>query len=321
MEMETMRDLYAAARSHGRLVRGYGHLISFSGIRDLTAYNATPPLWLRVGGEMRRVVAARVEAFDDLAHSRVMFFEMKSATLYELIEDAPVFYGEDPSIVTINGEIVLLTVNVVAKRNNDYAIKTEIRRAGDVLELWKPWRSMPGKDNRLIPVDNGERLVVLTRPEGVVGGLGKMAMLEIESLDALTHKRLREAKIITMPIGDGEWVGPNEGHDIAVSNQVGILGHVALSDGVGKTGSKTYFSVFWWVDRETGKVVDTIPLALRKDFPMLTETDAKLSELRNVFYPTGLTFQDLVLLHGGLEDVAQGYVPINNPKITNLYAT
>ena len=318
-----MRELYKAVRQGSRLTQYYGHQVHYLGIgKHLNVYNATPPVWLRVKGEMRRVSVGRVEHPDDLAHSRVMFFERKTATEYYLIDGAPVFYGEDPAVTTVGNEIVLFSVNVSAIRKDRYLLKTEIRRADDVMQLWECWRSISGKDNRITPVDNGARISVMIRPQGGKAGRGKMAHIELDSLDELCEDKLRGAIIIEMPNAeDDTWVGPNELHDLGRKNQIGILAHGAFENGTSTPQAKTYFIFFVWLDRKSLKIVDIEPLALREDFPA---SNAKTPALCNVVFGTGLMIpsepsREYAELYAGIGDLTQAFVPIHNPKIMSLY--
>ncbi len=317
-----MRELYEATRQGLRLTQRYGQRVHYMGIgKHLSVYNATPPLWLKVKGEMRRVSVGRVDHPDDWAHSRIMFFECKTATEYYLFPDAPVFYGEDPAVTTIGDEIVLSSVNVSAVRKDDYLFKTEIRRAGDIMQLWECWRSIPGKDNRITPIDNGTRIAVMIRPQGGEAGRGKMAYIELDSLDDLCTDTLRAAKIIEIPNADDTWVGPNELHNLDRKNQIGILAHGAFENDSSTPKSKTYFIFFAWLDRATLKIVDREPLACREDFPA---SNAKTPALCNVAFGTGLMIpsepsREYVELYAGIGDSVQAFVPIHNPKIVGIY--
>lgn len=318
-----MRELYKTARQGLRLTQCYGHHVHYRGIgKHLSVYNATPPVWLRVKGDMRSVSVGRVEHPDDWAHSRVMFFERETSTEYYLIDGAPIFYGEDPAVTTVGNEIVLFSVNVSAVGKNHYLLKTEIRRADDIMRLWECWRSIPGKDNRITPIDNGTRIAVMTRPQGGEAGRGKMAYIELDHINDLCEDTLRAAKIIEMPnIADDTWMGPNELHDLYKKNHIGILLHGAFESNASIPKIKTYFIFFAWLDRATLKIVDIEPLALREDFPA---SDAKTPALYNVAFGTGLVIpsgpsREYAELHAGIGDSTQAFVPIKNQKIVGLY--
>lgn len=319
-----MRELYKAACQGLRLTQCYGHHVHYQGIeKHLSVYNATPPMWLRVNGDMRAVSVGRVEHPDDCAHSRIMFFERKTATEYYLIDGAPVFYGEDPAVTTVGDEIVLSSVNVSAIVKNDrYLLKTEIRRADDVMRLWECWRSISGKDNRMTPIDNDTRVAVMTRPQGGEAGRGKMAYIELDNLNDLCEDTLRAAKIIEMPnIADDTWMGPSELHNLYKKNQIGILMHGAFENHASTPKQKTYFILFAWLDRKDLKITHIEPLALRDDFPV---SDAKEPMLCNVAFGTGLVIasepsREYAELYAGIGDLTQAFVRIHNPKITGLY--
>ena len=288
----------------------------------LSVYNATPPLWLKVKGRMHQVSVGRVEHPDDWAHSRIMFFERRTATEYDLIADAPVFYGEDPAVTTVGDEIVLTSVHVSAVRKNSHLLETDIRRASDVMELWECWQKIPGKDNRITPLDNGSRIAVMTRPQNKKTGRGKIAYIELDSLDDVCEDRLSEAHIIKFPMTDDTWVGANELHHLKRKRQIGILAHGAFenNDAITHT-TKTYFIFFAWLDRTTLDIVDLEPLALREDFP---PSYPKTTALYNVAFGTGLVIptgpaKECPELYAGIGDLTQAFVPISNPKIIGLY--
>lgn len=316
-----MRELYKIGQKTTPMTTMTGGLLKYAGIgKHLSVYNATPPLWLNVGGKMRRVIAGRVEHPKDWAHSRVMFFEECADSVYGLIPEAPIFYGEDPAIAMVNGEIILMTVRVSSMKKSMYDIETELRRAKDVLGLWECFSRIPGKDNRITPVDNGERIAVMTRPQGGEAGAGKMAYIELNIIEELTPEKLQEAKIIEIPKSDDTWVGPNQLFNLHLKNQIGILAHGAFETEKSATVSKTYFSFFMWLDRKSLKIVDIEPLAIRANFP---KSRAKTPALKNVVFGMGLVIPvpevGYAELYGGLGDIAQGFVRITNPKILKLY--
>lgn len=316
-----MQELYKAAQQGLRLTNWYGWQVKYLGIgKHLTVYNATPPLWLKVNGEIRHVSVGRVEHPDDRAHSRIMFFEQRSANECHLIPDAPVFYGEDPAVTTIGDEVVLSTVNVSAIRKSGYLLQTEIRRADDIMHLCNVWLRIPGKDNRFTPID-GTRVAVMTRPQGGEAGPGTMAYLELNNLDELSVNRLREARIVEFPKANDTWVGPNELHDLPKKNQIGILAHGAFNHAGTMPAINTYFIFFALMERQDLKIVDVEPLALREDFPA---SESKSPELTNVAFGTGLVIPseptlEYTELYAGIGDFAQAYARITNPKITRLY--
>jgi hypothetical protein len=189
------------------------------------------------------------------------------------------------------------------------------------MQLWKCWRSIPGKDNRITPIDNGTRIAVVVRPQGGEAGRGKMGYMELDSLDDLCADTLRTVKIIEIPNADDTWLGPNELHNLDRKNQIGILAHGAFESGESTPNIKTYFIFFAWLDRKNLKIVDIEPLALREDFPA---SNAKTLALCNVAFGTGLMIpsepsKECVELYAGIGDSIQAFVPIHNPKIISLY--
>lgn len=319
-----MKDLYRQIRSGHRLAEYYGELIHFHGVPEYTVYNATPPVWIRVFGKMESIIVGRVEKLDEWSSSHVHFFRRIDEHNYGLMEEIrpiidknPSVSIEDPSIITVQEEIILGVVRATHlsddHSDNIYDIKTSYYRGFDLSEL-EQFAVVEGKDSRICPVENG-KIIWTPRPQGSFGGLGTIGYCELSSVDDLVRAKLDDVNLIEGLFSEGTWGGVNELHfNPANPSIIGAVCHGAFQDIHGKV----YF-VFWTViDRPTQKVVDVIPLALRDDFP---PTNAKLQELERVVFAAGIQYPKTgpPRLYGGLGDAYQGYVPITHPQIVNFY--
>lgn len=315
-----MKDLYRQIRSRHRLAEYYGELIHFHGVDGYTVYNATPPVWVSVFGKTESIIAGRVEKLNKWAESHIRFFRRTDDHNYDLIEEIPPIIDkdssisiEDPSIVTVCGEIILGVVEAIPLSGNKYDIKTRYCRGEDLSDL-EQFAVVEGKDSRICPVEKGS-IIWMSRPQGSFGGLGSIGYCELSSVDDLASVTWRDVTLIEDLFLDGSWGGANEIHfSPSHPSTIGVVCHGAFQDIHGKV----YF-VFWAViDRSTQKVVYVIPLALRDDFP---PTNAKLQELERVVFAAGIQYPKAgpPRLYGGLGDAYQGYVPITHPQIVNFY--
>ena len=319
-----MKDLYRQIRSRHRLAEYYGELIHFHGVPGYTVYNATPPVWVSVFGKTESIIAGRVEKLDEWASSHVRFFRRIDDNNYGLIEEIhpiidenPSVSIEDPSIVTVSGEIIIGVVDATylsgTGTDTEYEIKTRYYRGVD-LSCLKQFAVVEGKDSRICPVENG-RIIWTPRPQHRLGGLGTIGYAELSSVDDLANAKWEDAMLFEDLFSEGSWGGVNELHfNPARPSIIGAVCHGAFKDANGSV----YF-VFWLeIDRPTKKVVNITPLALRDDFP---PSNAKLYELERVDFPSGIEFSNdgHPKLHSGLGDANQGYVPITHPRIVNFY--
>ena len=318
-----MKKLYEKMKSEKQI-------ITFHGIEgSYTVYNATPPLWIKVFGQTKRVIVGRVEKTDEWAHSHISFFERLDDSNYNLIDglhleanDIPNSSIEDPSLVTINEEIILSVV--IAKcteikpsmdtPEDAWKIKTQYYR-GDDLNKLTVFAEIDGKDNRICPIDNNN-IIVAMRPQGCVGGLGQIGFIET-TLDELENIEWGKAHLLSDLFHKDEWGGVNELHFNTKNPElIGALCHTSFE--YAETNDKVYFS-FWMVyNRKTQKSEKVLPLAIRRDF---LETSSKYERLKNVHFPSGIEFleNEAPRLHSGLGDYAQGFITIHKQEVIDFY--
>ncbi len=202
------------------------------------------------------------------------------------------------------------------------------------------------KDIRLIEISPG-RIAVFTRPQGKIGGRGKIAYIEISSFDEL-EPAIPRAEIIQNQFSDSDWGGANELH-LLKNGRIGVLGHIAhfhpchcqdldmsgdeaisritslqhhiaRNDDTEKINRKSgyhvkirhYYAMAFCFDPEDKKASAMEILASARDFPVM---ESKKPELGNIVFSGGLERlpDGMARLYAGIGDVAAGCVTIPDP--------
>lgn len=240
----------------------------------------------------------------------------------------PIIRGEDPFVTKVretDGTWIVVGAVVVewpAARDNETAISwhTEFRRGRTVSELRTALRQAPFavgpknmKDIRPTGLPDG-RIAVFTRPQGKIGGLGKIGFTKISSLDQLKPGKLRAAPIIEGLFKDEEWGGANEIH-VLDADHVGVLGHVACLT-AGPRGEKIrhYRAMAFVFNHRTRQFSKYKIIASRADFP---RGGAKHTTLKDVIFTGGLVrhADGTASLYVGLSDREAGVKTIKDPFI------
>ena len=180
--------------------------LSFLGIDGNDAYNITAPFVI----DDKEVLAARVERRDS-EHSRVMFFE-KYGEAWRLIEDAPILKLQDPFVTKIGEEWIIGGVRTITSEHNPEHILswvTEFYRGRSLKELTH-FATGPDrmKDIRLLELPDG-KVAVCTRPQGEIGGRGKIGFTVLPSLVYLNEQFINDVTIYRNQFGKEEWGGAN----------------------------------------------------------------------------------------------------------------
>lgn len=254
-----------------------GLRLKFAGTDGKDVYNITAPFMDR--GEL--IIAGRVEGrYTEL--SQVMFFRLEG-DVWTRHPDYPVYEMQDPFFTRIGGQLVLGGVRVISDPKhpeNIVAWVTELYRGDSIAELEQflmgPY-SM--KDLRLIELASGE-IGILTRPQGLIGGRGRIGFYKVRSLDEITVRDIAHAPLFEDMFGDDEWGGANEPHLLA-DGRVGVLGHVAYFD----SEARHYYAMAFAFDPDTLERTPIKIIAARDDFP---EGDSKRPDLANVIFSGGL---------------------------------
>ncbi|MDB5053966.1 MAG: glycosidase [Bacilli bacterium] len=251
----------------------------FKGVEDKDVYNITAPFL----DEDELVIAGRVES-QDSEHSHIMFFVQRNGE-WRVRENAPTFELQDPFFTFIDGELLLGGVEIYPHpfptKENIYGWKTVIYKGAGINKLKLFFTGPEGmKDIRLVQLQDGQ-IGVLTRPQGVKGGFGKIGFGRIPSLADLTIEFIDNVSLLEGQFIDTEWGGANEAQLLA-NGWIGVLGHIGYYD---ELHNRHYCPLIFVLDPETGAHSDMELIAVRSKF---LPGKAKRPDLVDVVFSGGL---------------------------------
>lgn len=284
----------------------HGEKLCFSGVDGRDVYNITAPF--EDDGEL--VIAGRVEARDSEI-AEIMFFVCREG-VWVPRENTRVFRRiQDPFYTRIHGELIFGGVEIDTDPADDERIvcwRTLFFRGRNIdhLEFFAAGPDRM-KDIRLVELANGN-IGVFTRPQGEIGGMGKIGYIEIASLDGLNADVIEKARILDTHFIPQEWGGSNEPH-LLKNGLVGVLGHIACLDGeMGKHYHAMTFA-FDPVARETSPVK---MIAVRGIFP---EGAYKRKDLVDVLFSGGIKRlgNGTAVLYAGISDAEAHRIVIPDP--------
>ncbi|PWT99404.1 MAG: hypothetical protein C5B52_10715 [Bacteroidetes bacterium] len=279
--------------------------IVFTGIGDKDVYNITAPF--EEEGEL--VIAGRTESRDS-EHSNVYFFVERNGEWVPR-ENCPVLELQDPFFTKIAGELVLGGVQIFPHPTKEGALgwRTVFYKGSSINSLTEFAKGPDGmKDLRLVELKDGS-IGVLTRPQGEIGGRGKIGWTRISSLDELTIEVINDAPLIEGQFIDEQWGGANEPHLLA-NGLVGVLGHIASFD---QEGDRHYYPMAFALDPETAEVSDIQLICARKYFQ---PGPAKRPDLVDVVFSGGLVRnvdEGKAVLYAGISDAEAQKITIDDP--------
>lgn len=287
-----------------------GEKLQFEGVEEgYDVYNISAPFY--VGDKV--FVTGRVEKTEVTADSdsQVMLFEQMNGG-WCLANEQPKFKMEDGFAARIGEELIIGGVEVfpdpTEENPNHKNYRTIFYRGKDTTSLEQFTVGPDGmKDIRLISLPNG-KIGVFTRPQGEIGGKGKIGYIEIDSLDDLKNKDiLNNAKIIENQFPEGEWGGANELH-LLKDGRIGVIGHIAYEDEKGKH----YYAMAFIYDPVTKSSSPIEIIATRKNFP---NGKAKSPKHDDIIFPGGLirNGDGTATLYVGLGDTETGKITIVDP--------
>lgn len=268
--------------------------IKFNLGKDLKkdVYNITAPF--EVQGE--KWIVGRVEERES-EYSNIIFFRQK-ADYWEAAEEILPIALQDPFVTKVKEEIILGGVEVFDDTENPGQLnyRTVFYR-GTSLQGLKKFAQGPDrmKDIRLCMMKD-ERILVLTRPQGVVGGRGKIGYLFISDLDELNAESIGNAVILENQFIQEEWGGANELH-LLNNGRIGVLSHIAKFD---EEGNRHYYATAFCFNPDTGAYSPMQMIAARKNF----EAGAcKRPDLCDVIFSGGLVRKEKTIeLYCGVSD-------------------
>ncbi len=165
------------------------------------------------------------------------------------------------------------------------------------------------KDIRLVELAD-KKIGIFTRPQGKIGGRGKIGFTVINTLEELNEEVIERAPLIENQFIDEEWGGVNELH-LLKNGKIGVLGHIARFD---DEGNRHYYPMVFMFDPVTKKASPLKIIAARKNFE---EGEFKRSDLKNVVFSGGLIRREdgYAELYVGVSDAEAHKIVIPDPFI------
>lgn len=278
--------------------------LTFSGVGQRDVYNIAAPFEM----DGRQTIAGRVER-RDVESSEIVFFA-EADNIWQPIISAATFPGlQDPCITFIGGEIIFGGVRFpVTVADGSIGWRMEFYR-GNSLNQLKLFLVGPDKmkDIRLVELAD-QQIGVLTRPQGVKGGRGKIGYFTASRLAAITAGAIQEATLFEGQCREDEWLGANEAHRLQ-NGMIGVLGHIAYFD---EKQHRHYYAMVFCVDPGSGRAVAPEIIARRLDF---SPGPAKRPDLVDVMFSGGLVRHGngTATLYAGLSDAETGCALLPDP--------
>lgn len=273
--------------------------IKFTGVEPgKDVYNITAP-FAADGG---LYIAGRVESRDS-EHSEVVFFR-QDGDAWAADATVPRLELQDPFVCRIDGALVVGGVEIFDDVENPGRLNYRtVFLQGSSLHSLQRFTNGPDrmKDIRLHQLPDG-RILVMTRPQGAVGGRGKIAWTILNSLAELDVAHIEQATVLQHQFLPEEWGGANEIHRLA-GTKVGVLAHIARYDEAGNRHYHAAAFVFDWAD---GSYSPMQIIAMRCNFQ---DGPSKRPDLQDVIFSGGLVRNGdgTAQLYCGVSD-AEGHV-------------
>ena len=278
-ETTTVRSCHALMETFDRInYQDKSSKIQFMGIEaDKDVYNITAPF----EADGTRYIAGRVERRDS-EYSQVVFFR-SSGQGWAADDTVPRLPLQDPFVCRIDGQLIVGGVEVFDDEENPGKLnyRTVFLR-GDSPRTLTRFTHGPDrmKDIRLHQLPDG-RILVLTRPQGEIGGRGKIGWTILNHLQELDIPHIQAATILENQFLPEEWGGANEIHRLP-GTKVGVLAHIARYDEAGNRHYHSTAFVFDWAD---GSYTPMKLIAMRCNFQ---DGPSKRPDLQDVIFSGGL---------------------------------
>ena len=279
-----------------------GEEISFTGVGERDVYNITAPF--QFGGET--LIAGRVERRDTELSEAVFFIEREGVWTPH---PGPTYAKlQDPCVTRVGDELIFGGVEYpVNLSSGEQGWRMNFYR-GESLEDLELFLIGPErmKDIRLVALPDG-RIGVFSRPQGEIGGRGTIGFTLVDSLKDLTAQVIEDAPLLRGQFLPDEWGGANELH-LLCNGMIGVLGHIARMDEVGKH----YYPMVFALDPETRARTDLKIIAARKYFP---QGAAKRPDLIDVIFSGGLRRHGdgTAVLYAGISDAWAARITMPDP--------
>jgi hypothetical protein len=277
--------------------------IEFIGVDGFDVYNITAEFEF----EDEKMIVGRVEKRDS-ENSKIKFFVKNEDGKYELKPNSPTFELQDPIVTFIDNEIIVGGVQISPHPDNADALqwKTIYLKGTKLDNLTQFFEGPIGmKDIRLIQLPN-KKIGVFTRPQGKIGGRGKIGFYIADNLEDITIEKINKAPLFNQ-FNDDEWGGVNEIH-VLKNGKLGVLGHYAVFTEI---ENRHYYSMVFCVDPTTLECSEIEIIAERKNF---LDGEFKREDLKDVIFSGGLvTKGNKATLYAGISDAEAQYITIDNP--------
>lgn len=289
----------------GSSIQDKSSKIKFIGVEEgKDVYNITAPF----SDNGKTYIAGRTEA-RECEQSEVVFFK-QSGEDWEEDNSLPRLRIQDPFVTRIEGQLIFGGVEIFDNVENPgtWNYRTVFYRGNFISDLERftqgPDRM---KDIRLGGLPDG-RILVMTRPQGKVGGRGKIGYLIIDSLEELTPDNIKKAKILEGMFLPDEWGGCNELH-LLKNGKIGVLSHIAKYD---EEMNRHYYSTVFCFDYMTGGFTPMKIIAIRGNFQ---NGPSKRDDLKDVIFSGGLVRMEngKAQLYCGVSDVEGHSITISDP--------
>jgi hypothetical protein len=281
-----------------------GGKLKFIGIQGRDVYNITKPF--KDAGEY--IIAGRVESRDSEV-SEVNFFKEIGGNWVKMDKKIELKL-QDPFVTNISGELILGGVEIFPHPilEGKLGYRTAFYRGKDVNSL-KKFAVGPEfmKDIRLLELPQG-RIMVFTRPQGDIGGRGKIAFTIINSLEELNAEVIANAELIENQFTMEEWGGANELH-LLNNGLIGVLGHVAYFD---EEMNRHYYAMSFSFNVETSETSQIKLIAARKNFK---PGQYKRKDIMDVIFSGGINRRPsgMAELFVGVSDAEAHKILIGDP--------
>lgn len=277
----------------------------FENTKSFDVYNPTAPFIYND----QILIVARVEKRDS-QHSRSVFFEKVGAETFKVCEGIKRYELQDPFITQIGDTWVFGGVEIFPHPDNLDSLwwRTVFYHGKDLKNLKLLCYGPNGmKDIRLVELVD-DKVGVFTRPQGVIGGRGKIGYTRLDHLSDLSAKVINNA-IVLEQFEDLEWGGVNQAVQFKNGN-IGVLGHIANFDA---DGSRHYYAMAFTLDPADLSHSPMKIIATRSD---MIPGPCKRDDLKDVIFSGGMVLtKDKATLYVGVSDVETQSIEIDNPFV------
>lgn len=299
-------------------------ILEFAGIDSgYDIYNPTVPFRTSFQGVEIDCLGARVEKRSTELGSISAFFRRIGRLRWEFLESAPIFNLQDPFVAEVHGELVFGGVRTTLIRREPLILSwvTDFYRGRslDDLQGAKPFTSGPENMKGIRVGEYLDRAVALaSRPQGEIGGRGKIGLGIIDNLDQLTAENILRAKLIKQVYPDEEWEGANQLR-LLPRGKIELVAHKASMtiDGQGRI-RKRYIATASVLDPATWSRTPPQTIAKSMDFPTGPVKPLGGNEVmvEDVAYPGGLKPRrdGLVEIYTGVRDTQSAVKVLPNPS-------